>query len=54
MKHIDILQLILDRIVQAENNELPDFKNSTWYAMAIKDLAAILWIDPDNYWVNNK
>lgn len=50
IKNIDILQTILDRIVDAEDWEHIEFNNSTGYAMAIKDLAVITWLDPTKYW----
>ncbi len=50
IKNIDILQIILERICEAEDWEHIEFNTSMWYAMAVKDLAIILWLDPDKYW----
>ena len=47
---IDILQMTLDRMYEVEKDSEMEFTNYTWYAMAIKDLAKILWLDPENYW----
>lgn len=51
---IDILQITLDRMYDAEDRLYPEFTNHTWYAMAIKDLATILGLDPDKYWTKEK
>lgn len=54
IKPIDILQLILDRLEESERNDYPEFCNSLWYAMAIRDLAKILWLNIGDYWLTNE
>ena len=49
---IDILQMTLERIYDTEKDSEIEFTNYTWYAMAIKDLAVIQWLDPNNYWTS--
>lgn len=51
---IDILQIIFDRMNDAEKYELIEHSKSYWYSLAIKDLASYLWLDPDNYWIKQK
>lgn len=54
MQPIDILQLILDRMYEAEDkSHYPEFTNSIWYAMAIKDLAKIIGLNPNKYWTKD-
>lgn len=44
----ELLQVILDRV--QENEWSDDFLMLSWYAQAIKDLAKITWLDPEDYW----
>lgn len=42
---LKILQMNLDKLYDND-----DFRN--WYWTAVKDVAVLIWENPDDYWIN--
>ena len=47
----ELLQVTLERMWA--NDPSDEFLILSWYAQAIKDLAKITWLDPEDFWTRS-